>query len=139
MKQYPLAGRPMSGAKSSLTELSRHYPLGVVSNGFADMQRRKLAALGFSDLFKSMVFSSEAGVLKPQPEIFQRAATELQCAPADCLFVGDSYERDMLGARAAGMQTCWFNPGGTRLLPQQPKPDFEIGALSAIARLVLRR
>ncbi len=135
---YPLVGRAMVGARSALTELSRHYPLGLVSNGFADTQRRKLAALDLTHLFKCLVLSGEVGSRKPHPEIFQHAARLLDYSPRACLFVGNSYDHDIVGARTAGMQTCWYNPEGTRLLPGKSRPDFEIGALSAIAKLVLK-
>lgn len=138
MHHYPLVGRPVPGAGSVLAELSRNYPLGLVSNGFADMQRRKMDVLGFSRLFDCMVFSSQAGFRKPHPKIFQQAALQVSCTPPQCVFVGDSYDDDVIGARAAGMQTCWYNPEGTRLLPKQHKPDFEIGALSAVAKLVVK-
>jgi FMN phosphatase YigB (HAD superfamily) len=137
-RQYPLVGRPVSGAKQLLAELVHKYPLGLVSNGFADMQQAKLESLGFAGFFDCLTFSAQAGFRKPHPKIFQQAACKLGLTPVECLYVGDSYEDDVLGARAAGMKTCWYNPEGVRLKPGSQKPDFEIGALSAVARLVLR-
>jgi hypothetical protein len=52
-------------------------------------------------------------VEKPQPEIFQKACEMLRKDPAECVYVGDAFEVDVVGAKAAGMQACWYNPGLT--------------------------
>ncbi len=136
LHHYPLVGRPVSGAKQLLETLVHQHPLALVSNGFAEMQRAKLAALDFAHYFDCQVYSANAGFRKPHPKIFQQAARKLGLTPVECLFVGDSHERDVIGARAAGMKTCWYNPDGLRLTPGAHKPDYDIGALRAVARLV---
>jgi len=55
------------------------------------------------------------GVCKPDPEIFHAALRVLQIEPAQAVFVGDSLQRDMAGARAIGMAHVWLTP---KLFPE---------------------
>jgi putative hydrolase of the HAD superfamily len=82
--------------------------LGVVTNGPADKQRRKLEVLGLSGRLGVALISDAVGLAKPDPRIFQRAAEALHVAPSDCVFVGDNPEKDVLGAAAVGMRAIWF-------------------------------
>jgi HAD superfamily hydrolase (TIGR01509 family) len=136
---YAKVGRPVDGARKILTKLARRFALGLISNGFSDIQRQKLSALGFAELFDCVVFSADVGMNKPDPEIFRYAARLLSCKPEACLFVGNSYEHDMVGALKAGMATCWFNPRGVRLLPGKTRPTFEIASLHALPRILISR
>ena len=58
-------------------------------------------------LFRHVVESAVVGVRKPDPAIFQLAANALQLPPSDIVVVGDSYEKDLLPARAIGCRTVW--------------------------------
>jgi putative hydrolase of the HAD superfamily len=85
-------------------ERHRGYPLGLVTNGQGSQQRRKLSDAGITSLFASITISAEAGLRKPQPEIFLLAIKGLGVAPEECLFIGDNYQADYLGSKAAGMR-----------------------------------
>ncbi|MCK4433243.1 MAG: HAD family hydrolase, partial [Methanomicrobia archaeon] len=61
-----------------------------------------------------------------------KATTSLDMKPEECLYVGDSYGTDILGAKKAGMQTCWFNPKNLPLPQEDVEPDFEIHTLDEI-------
>jgi FMN phosphatase YigB (HAD superfamily) len=63
------------------------------------------------------VVSEEAGVPKPDPEIFRIALEAAGAAPAEAVMVGDSWAADVAGAHHAGIVPIWFNPHG------QPRPD----------------
>jgi putative hydrolase of the HAD superfamily len=92
---------------STLQELrARGYALGMVSNATVPgpMMRGDLELLGLSDLISAATFSSEAGVRKPHPDIFQRTLDQLQIDPAACVFVGDRLREDVRGSRRLGMQ-----------------------------------
>jgi putative hydrolase of the HAD superfamily len=134
---YPLVGRAFPGAQRLLESLDGIYRLGVISNGFAEMQRRKLSSLGWESTFEATAFSSEIGVRKPDPVIFYHLAGQLAVKPDLCLVVGNSHKDDIMGAHAAGMASCWFNPDGTRLMPRQRRPDLEIGSLSTLNRVLV--
>ena len=91
--RYPELNASMAGAQSAVDSLAENFQLGVVSNGFVDVQYRKLEALQIRPLFDCIVLSEEVGVQKPDPRIFQHAASILGVAPEECLYVGDLFAR----------------------------------------------
>lgn len=90
-----------------LEELAARYPLGVVSNFYGNL-RAVCEEAGIARLFGTLVDSTDAGVLKPDPRIFQAALAGLGVAPERAVFVGDSLSRDMAGARTLGMPHVWL-------------------------------
>jgi putative hydrolase of the HAD superfamily len=87
----------------ALARLARRYPLFALSNGNADIGR---TAVG--PWFRGALSAREFGIGKPDPRIFHEACRRLSCAPGEVLHVGDDLMLDVLGARAAGMQTYWL-------------------------------
>jgi putative hydrolase of the HAD superfamily len=77
--------------------------LGVVSNSDGRVEEA-LRAAGLSDYFDVVIDSSLVGVEKPDPRIFQAALDALAVRPEESLYVGDLYEVDVVGARAAGIE-----------------------------------
>lgn len=129
---YPRINVPVDGAISVVTKLHQSLSLGVVSNGFPDVQYQKLETLGIRQLFDCIVLSGELDIKKPDPEIFWKAASLLGKEPEECLHVGDAYDADVLGAKKARMKACWFNPHGSQLPQMDVRPDFEIRSLDEI-------
>ena len=87
--------------------------LGLVSNAFDPgwLLHRDLAQMGLADRLDFSVFSSEIGVRKPHPAIFQKALEALVVEPERALFVGDRLYEDVRGAGELGMttvQALWF-------------------------------
>jgi putative hydrolase of the HAD superfamily len=81
--------------------------LGVITNGDAVRQARKIAALGLSSAFDAVLVSATEGVRKPDAEIFRRAVARCGVAPYEALFVGDHPDVDVAGALAAGLDAAW--------------------------------
>jgi len=80
----------------------RGLPLAVVSNTLCGAAHRDfLAKVGVGELFAAQIYSDEAGVRKPNPQMIWNATDELAVAPERCWFVGDSRRRDILCARRA--------------------------------------
>ena len=78
-------------------------PMAVVSNTLCGAAHRDfLAGAGVGGLFAVQIYSDEAGVRKPNPEMIRRAGRELGVPPERCWFVGDSRQRDVVCARRAG-------------------------------------
>jgi putative hydrolase of the HAD superfamily len=91
------------GAQDTLTELRRRgYRLAAVSNADGRV-RRLLTEAGLHELLEVVVDSAELGIEKPDPRIFHAATSALSVDPAASAYVGDIYEIDVVGARAAGM------------------------------------
>lgn len=90
-------------------KLLQDRPLGLITNGNPQQQRRKLRTLGLDGFFETVLISSEFGAAKPAPGIFLEAARRIAVPASRCTVVGDSWEHDILGARHAGMQAVWLN------------------------------
>lgn len=99
------------GAESLLRCLhARRHPMAVVTNG-SKSQRDKIEALNASRYFEAVLISGEVAIAKPDPRIFRQALSRLNAAPGRSVFVGDSMEHDMAGARNAGMMTVYIKKG----------------------------
>ena len=80
--------------------------LGVISN-FDSRLYRVLDALQLAHYFQSITLASEAGVAKPDPEIFRVALQKHGCEAVSAWHVGDSQGDDVAGATAAGLRPIW--------------------------------
>jgi len=139
VRDYPKVNASMSGAVTLVKELSRRYEVGVVSNGLPDVQYQKLEAMGLRDLLSCIVLSEEIGIRKPDPRIFYRAADLLRKQPLDCLYVGDSYTNDIVGAKGAGMVTCWLNNSPSKDVDNNLNADFIVSNLEEIGKILIKR
>ena len=96
----------------ALADLRRRgYRLGVITN-WDSSARGILAAHGFDGCFEQVVVSCEVGCEKPDRRIFDLAAGAAGVRPAECLYVGDNYYVDAVGARGAGMESVIVNRFG---------------------------
>lgn len=95
------------GALELLGRLVHRLPLGVLSDGYLSVQRRKFKALDIAEYFKAVVFSDELGAefWKPSEKPFERAAQLLEIEAKDCVYVAENSLKDFVGARKAGMAT----------------------------------
>lgn len=88
--------------------------VGIVTNGYIDMQSRKIKHHAL-DLHTDFVLISEAvGAHKPHPRIFEEALSRAQAAPDQTLFVGDNLVNDIAGATGAGMRAILIDRDGKR-------------------------
>jgi len=104
--------RPVDGALELLIALHGRVATGVVTNNVASEQRQKIAACRFAPLLDAVVISEEVGVTKPDPRIFRLALGQLRRTAAETVMIGDAWETDIVGARAAGLRPIWFNRFG---------------------------
>lgn len=110
--------------------------IAIVSNGQTHIQLRTLLALNLDRLADVYLISEQEGCRKPEPAIFLRAAERLAVDAVDCVFVGDSPEADLLGARSVGMGTLWF-PNGAVWPPHYSwQPDATIASLAELPTLI---
>ncbi|MEU4621417.1 HAD family hydrolase [Actinoplanes sp. NPDC023801] len=114
------------GIGEFLTECAgRGIPLAVVSNTLSGAAHRDfLAKAGVGRLFAAQIYSDEAGVRKPNPQMIWNATDALGVAPASCWFVGDSRRRDIACARRADAGAAILMPSGRQDHGgDQPDPD----------------
>jgi len=91
----------------ALDRLRARFRLATLSNGNADLER-----IGLAHHFEVRLHAASLGCAKPDARSYARLAEALTLQPAQILFVGDDPHADVVGPRAAGMQTVWVNRGG---------------------------
>jgi putative hydrolase of the HAD superfamily len=95
-----------------LLEKFKDYPMAVVSNGQRVFSEQELRFLGFEKYFRFILFSSDFGHKKPDPRIFLAAAKRLGLEPEAIIYIGDSFEDDIvptvkLGMKAMHIEEAW--------------------------------
>ncbi len=94
--------RSLEANQPVLEQLKKKYKLGIISNFYGNLES-VCQELGLTPLFDAVTDSRRIGHIKPHAEIFNHALSSLGVAPECALMVGDSFKRDMLGAKAMGM------------------------------------
>ena len=93
-----------------LQELSNSYSLVIITNGFKEVQEKKMKKSGLSTFFTHIITSEDAGALKPRPEIFELALKTADATPESSLMIGDDHKADILGAKRSRIDQVWFQP-----------------------------
>jgi 2-haloacid dehalogenase len=87
--------------------------MAIVSNGLGEVVRARVERLSLGDRFDAVIVSSEVGVSKPAPGIFDATFAALGAPdPATALMIGDSLTSDIAGGAAYGLATAWLNRTG---------------------------
>lgn len=89
--------------------LEKKYKLHIITNGFEEVQYLKLKNSNIDNYFDTITTSEEVGVKKPNPLVFKTALKKANTTPAKSVMIGDTFEADILGAEAVGMQTLFYN------------------------------
>jgi len=120
---------------------NRGLRMGLISNTVwpADAHRRDLERHGLLDYFNATLFSSETGLWKPDPHVFERALDALGVSAAEAIYIGDQLAEDIGGARRAGLRAVLFGD-----LPQNVdrrdvaiEPDGQVKSLRELPDLLL--
>lgn len=97
---------------SLLEELNKKgITVGMITNGPVEHQHSKITSLGLkSQIPNKLIFVSDGvGVAKPNPDIFHHVRQHVNLLPHELLYIGDSWENDIVGSSKAGWQSIWFN------------------------------
>lgn len=97
------------GTIEVLEYLEKKYKLHIITNGFADVQYKKINNSNIAGFFKTITNSEMAGVKKPNPIIFEHALNLAQAKKENSLMIGDCLEADVQGALNAGLDAIFFN------------------------------
>ncbi len=92
-----------------LEYLAERYQLHIITNGFEEVQHKKMAGAGILPFFKTVTTSEEAGVKKPHPEIFAMAMQKSGADSTKSVMIGDNYEADIVGAHRFGLRTIFLD------------------------------
>jgi len=118
-----------------LQYLGEKYHLHIITNGFKEIQAIKMTASNLHGYFKEVVTSECCGYKKPDKRMFEHALERIQVAPEECIMIGDNYECDIEGARAAGIDQVYFNPERVKS-SRKPKATYEINCLSELKTIL---
>ncbi|MEI5989215.1 HAD family hydrolase [Enterococcus crotali] len=89
----------------------KNIPMGIITNGPTDHQFKKVKQLQLENWVPTdnIIISQSTGFQKPEKEIFDLAAKEFGMDCERTLYVGDSFENDIAGAKNGGWKSLWFN------------------------------
>ena len=118
----------VDGARELVDYLqTKGYKMHICSNGFHEVQYKKLRACGLIDCFDNVILSEDAGANKPSRQFFDYALQQTGAQLGSTLMIGDNYQTDILGAQQAGLDTAYFNR-----YPDYPAPNpvtYEVTSL----------
>lgn len=125
---------PVRAAAAANTQLlaslvARGLKLGVVSNGCGNVEKL-CADFGYKPYLSVIVDSRRVRLYKPDPAIFLHAAEKLGGDPETMMMVGDSFDRDVLPAKKAGMKTAWLEGAEPRECPDPSLVDLHLHRLA---------
>lgn len=120
----------MDGAEEVCAYLASTYRVAVLTNGIREVQLARLSRSGLDRHLAAVIVSGDVGYQKPDPRIFAHALGVLgHDDRKTVIMVGDSLSADIHGGQEFGIDTCWFNRGGTAADPGAVVPTYQIGHL----------
>ena len=108
----PERTRLIDGCHELLVYLKDKYHLHIITNGFEEVQIKKLANSKLTHYFDKMITSESAGFKKPRKEIFSYALNLTGAKISESVMIGDDLQTDIQGAINIGMPSIYFNPNG---------------------------
>ncbi|MEH6627594.1 MAG: HAD-IA family hydrolase [Motiliproteus sp.] len=117
-------------ALTMIQQLHKHYQLGALSNGNADIEM-----VGLSDYLDFCFNADTVGTAKPDPLMFQQMLEFTDAQPQQVIHVGDHPIHDVLGAQHAGVHSLWVNLD-KKAWPGGETPSLEVNCLSEIPQVI---
>lgn len=110
LEQMPYQTALMPYAKEVLDKLShRGCKMAIITNGFKEVQYKKLSNAGIAHYFDAILISEEEGIHKPSPIIFKRALKAINGVKSQTIMVGDDFAKDIEGAMIFGIDQFYYN------------------------------
>lgn len=126
----------LPGAKELLDSLVGKVKLGIITNGFTELQAIRLEKMGLSEYFEHVVISEQVGVAKPDMKIFDYAMQKMGAVDKNkVLMVGDNLLSDIKGGIGFGIDTCWLD-SQAQVNPTELQPTFTVNSLPELQRLL---
>ena len=125
----------VEGARELVDYLKeKGYRMHICSNGFHEVQYKKLQSCGLYGMFDTIILSEDARANKPSEQFFDYAFEVSKAPKASTLMIGDNFNTDILGAKQAGLDTAFFNR-----FPDYPAPEpvtFEVTSLHQLMEIL---
>ena len=111
------------------------YRLHLCSNGFHEVQYKKLRASSLQDSFVTIILSEDADANKPSKQFFDYALARSGAKRETTLMIGDNFQTDILGAKRAGLDTMYFNQHPSQNPATEPV-TYEVNTLAEIIEIL---
>ena len=119
---------------SVYVKLSEKYKLVLATNGIERVQKERLS--DFLPYTHRLYISEKIGFIKPTEKFYNYIMNDLKCKSEECLMIGDSITNDMAGAKAIGMDVCYYNPKSKRK-PENVFVDYEVNSIQDLVHILL--
>lgn len=129
VKHLPDSNILFDNAVEVLDYLNKKYTLHIITNGFAEVQDKKLERSKIAHYFKTVTNSQTAGEKKPHPIIFDSALKLANATKEESVMIGDSPEADIKGALDFGIDAVYFNP-------EKAENNYKVKEISALNQLL---
>ncbi len=127
----------LPGAKELIEALAGKVKLGIITNGFTQLQTVRLQKTGLHDAFSLLVISEQVGVAKPDIKIFEHTFALMEHPDKQhVLMVGDNPHSDIQGGINAGIDTCWLNVNAKEK-PAGINPNYQVSSLTELHNLLI--
>ena len=128
---------PLDGARELLDSLlANNVKMGIITNGFTELQKIRLEKTEFSHYFELIIISEQVGVAKPDKRIFEHTFSQMgEVNLPGVLMVGDNPDSDVLGGMNVGIDTCWLN-ATQQACPEGVKPTYTVKNLNELQVLL---
>ena len=120
--------------RSTLNRLTnKNYRMAIISNfDHSPTAYGLLEKFGIEHYFEKIFISVDIGWRKPKRQIFLKAFDVLGIEPDEAIFIGDSFDADVVGSKSVGMDVIWINRNGAQLVDGNIKPDYSISKFTEI-------
>ena len=124
----------VDGTMELLEYLKPKYQMHILSNGFKEVQYKKIENSGLKPYFDKIILSDEIGINKPHTDFFNYALAKSNAERSETLMIGDSWDADIVGAYNSNIDQLWFNPEGHQ--PNGFAPTYCVKTLNEISEIL---
>ena len=136
MAEMAKVSKPLDGVMEMLEALYPEVKMGIITNGFTELQQQRLQNTQTERFFEMVVVSEQIGVAKPDRKVFDYAFSLMDdLDKTKILMVGDTLASDILGGYNSGIDTCWFNHANL-VNDTKIQPTYEIKDIRELVKIV---
>ena len=117
---------------------SQGFSIGILTNGPTSHQKKKIKQLEIENYIPldNIFISGEIGMAKPNVDVFRYIESILNLTSNEIIYIGDSYENDVIGAKGAGWESVWLNKFDRQLNKEELQPDDEVTSYEVLYDLI---
>lgn len=133
IQEAPQKANLFPGVHETLKYLGERYKMYILTNGFSEVQLRKINSSNLQTYFTKVFMAEMVGYQKPDRRFFEYAIKSVHAHKNECLMIGDDPEADIRGAYHAGIDQVYFNTGNK---PCAIEPTWTIDTIAALKEIL---